>query len=250
MHEIGRPQLLQCLAVVPVYAIGEELSFPHPSLATPAGLLAVGGDLEPERILLAYANGIFPWYSEGRPLMWWCPRPRLVLEPKALRVGRSLRKAMKRRPYRITLDRAFGDVMKACATVERPDQDGTWITRDLTAAFVELHRRGLAHSIEAWEGDELVGGLYGLSLGRVFFGESMFAKKPDASKIAFVHLVRQLAAWDFELIDCQVVTDHLVRFGAQTLELEEFLERLELAVGHPTRLGPWQLEGDEDGAAA
>ncbi|MEM6992310.1 MAG: leucyl/phenylalanyl-tRNA--protein transferase [Myxococcota bacterium] len=235
---------------MPVYALNDELVFPHPSLATEEGLLAVGGDLSPERMLLAYANGIFPWYSEGRPLMWWCPRPRLVLRPSELRVGRTLRKNIKRRRYRVTLDRAFSRVMAACATVPRPDQDGTWITKDLTAAFVELHRRGLAHSVEAWEGDELVGGLYGLSLGRVFFGESMFARRPDASKVAFVHLVRQLAAWDFDMVDCQVVTDHLVRFGATSIPLEDFLARLEVGLAAPTRRGRWSLEADTDGAAA
>ncbi len=235
---------------MPVYALNEELVFPHPSLATEEGLLAVGGDLSPQRMVLAYANGIFPWYSEGRPLMWWCPRPRLVLEPRALRVGRSLRKTIKRRRYRVTLDQAFSQVMAACATVPRPDQDGTWITKDLTEAFIELHRRGLAHSVEAWEDDELVGGLYGLSLGRVFFGESMFARRPDASKVAFVRLVQQLAAWDFDMIDCQVVTDHLVRFGAKELDLDAFLLRLEREVAAETRYGPWALEQDADGAAA
>lgn len=238
------------LCLVPVYALSEELVFPHPSLATEDGLLAVGGDLSPERMLLAYANGIFPWYSEGRPLMWWCPRPRLILQPQDLRVGRTLRKTIKRRRYRITCDQAFDRVMAACADVPRPDQDGTWITADLTEAFAELHRRGVAHSIEAWEDDELVGGLYGLALGRIFFGESMFALRPDASKVAFVHLVRQLAAWDFDLVDCQVVTDHLTRFGAETIELDAFLDRLEAGVGAPTRLGPWQFDALADGAAA
>ena len=230
---------------MPVYALSEELVFPHPSLATEEGMLAVGGDLSPERVLLAYANGIFPWYSEGRPLMWWCPRPRLVLSPSELRVGRTLRKVLKRRPYRITLDTAFTDVMRACATVPRPDQDGTWITEALAATFTELHEQGVAHSVEAWDGDELVGGLYGLSLGRAFFGESMFAKRPNASKVAFVHLVRQLHAWDFDLVDCQVVTDHMVSFGARTIELDAFLERLERIVGVPTRKGPWVFDAEK-----
>ena len=235
---------------VSVYALNEELVFPHPSLANEDGLLAVGGDLSPQRIVLAYANGIFPWYSEGRPLAWWCPRPRLVLTPSELRVGRTLRKTIKRRRYRITFDEAFSEVMAACATVPREGQDGTWITKDLTAAFVELHRRGLAHSVEAWEDDVLVGGLYGLSMGRVFFGESMFADRPDASKVAFVHLVRQLAAWNFEMVDCQVVTDHLVRFGAVSIELDTFLERLEHGLVADTRYGPWVAQPDADGAAA
>lgn len=227
---------------MPVYALTDELRFPHPSQAADGGLLAVGGDLRPERLILAYSHGIFPWYSEGRPILWWCPSPRLVLEPSKLHVPRSLRKTMRREPYRITLDQAFEDVIDACARMPRPDQDGTWITRDLRAAFVRLHHLGIAHSVEAWEGDALVGGLYGLSLGTAFFGESMFARRRDASKVAFVTLVRQLERWGFDLVDCQVVTDHLVRFGAVELELDDFLERLARAVDRPTRRGPWAFD--------
>jgi leucyl/phenylalanyl-tRNA--protein transferase len=227
---------------VPVFALTDALRFPHPSQAADGGLLAVGGDLRPERLILAYSHGIFPWYSEGRPILWWCPTPRLVLEPSALHVGRSLRKAMRREPYRITLDQAFEQVIDECARMPRPDQDGTWITRDLRAAFLRLHDLGIAHSVEAWEGDELVGGLYGLSLGTAFFGESMFARRPDASKIAFVVLVRQLERWGFDLVDCQVVTEHLVRFGAFELELEAFLDRLGRAVEKPSLRGPWRFD--------
>jgi leucyl/phenylalanyl-tRNA--protein transferase len=190
---------------------------------------------------LAYSNGIFPWYSEGRDILWWCPAPRLVLEPHALHVPRSLRKVMRREPYRITLDRAFARVIDACAAVPRPEQDGTWITAAMRAAYIELHRLGLAHSVEAWEDDTLVGGLYGLSLGAAFFGESMFAHRPDASKVAFVALARQLQRWSFDLIDCQVVTEHLVRFGAHEIPLDDFLQRLEIAVEKPTRHGPWSF---------
>jgi leucyl/phenylalanyl-tRNA---protein transferase len=229
---------------MPVYRLSEELSFPHPTLAAEGGLLAVGGDLRLERILLAYRNGIFPWYSEGRPILWWCPAPRLVLFPRELRIGRSLVKALRRDPYRITLDQHFRGVMQACAETPRPGQDGTWITQDLEQAFVALHEQGLAHSVEAWEGDDLVGGLYGLAIGRVFFGESMFARRPDASKIAFVRLVRQLDAWDFDLIDCQVVTEHLVRFGAREIELEPFLELLRYSVDRPMLPGPWSFDAD------
>ena len=227
---------------MPVFALTDALRFPHPSQAADGGLLAVGGDLRPERLILAYSNGIFPWYSEGRPILWWCPTPRLVLEPSSLHVGRSLRKAMRREPYRITLDQAFEQVIDECARMPRPDQDGTWITRDLRAAFLRLHNLGIAHSVEAWEGDALVGGLYGLSLGAAFFGESMFARRPDASKIAFVMLVRQLERWGFDLVDCQVVTEHLVRFGAVELELEPFLDRLARAVDQPTLRGPWRFD--------
>jgi leucyl/phenylalanyl-tRNA--protein transferase len=227
---------------VPVFALTDELRFPHPSQAADGGLLAVGGDLRPERLILAYSHGIFPWYSEGRPILWWCPSPRLVLEPRELYIGRSLRKAMRREPYRITMDTAFEQVIDECARAPRPDQDGTWITRDMRAAFVRLHQLGIAHSVEAWRGTDLAGGLYGLSLGTAFFGESMFARFPDASKLAFVALVHQLERWNFDLVDCQVVTDHLVRFGAQELELDEFLDKLELAVAHPTRRGPWRFD--------
>jgi leucyl/phenylalanyl-tRNA--protein transferase len=165
-----------------------------------------------------------------------------VLEPGALRVSRSLRKAMRREPYRITVDRDFSGVIDACGRTPRPEQDGTWITDEMREAYVELHRRGVAHSVEAWESDRLVGGVYGLSLGRTFFGESMFAHRPDASKIAFVRLVTQLQAWSFDLIDCQVVTEHLVRFGAHEIDLDDFLERLERSVAHPTRRGPWTFD--------
>ncbi len=227
---------------MPVFALTDELSFPHPSLATEEGLLAVGGDLSPERLVLAYRNGIFPWYSDERPILWWCPSPRLVLLPEELHVSRSIRKAARRSPYRITLDLAFAEVIQACAGTPRPGQHGTWITAEMQEAYIELYRRGIAHSVEAWDGDALVGGVYGLSLGSVFFGESMFARRPDASKLAFVRLVEQLRAWGFTMIDCQVVTDHLLRFGAREIDLEEFLVRLDEGMEAPTRRGRWRWE--------
>ena len=227
---------------MPVYQLPKDLVFPDPALADDEGLLAVGGDLSAERLVLAYQHGIFPWYSEGRPILWWCPRPRLVLVPEELRINRSLRKAMRRAPYRITVDTAFDAVLAACAQTPRPDQGGTWITGDMRAAYGELHRLGIAHSVEAWQGDTLVGGLYGLALGTAFFGESMFALAPDASKIAFATLVQQLHAWSFRLIDCQVVTEHLVRFGAREFELGDFLGRLDVATGERHRKGPWRFD--------
>jgi leucyl/phenylalanyl-tRNA--protein transferase len=227
---------------MPVYALSEELAFPHPSLAEPNGLLAVGGDLSPERLILAYRNGIFPWYSGDNPILWWCPSPRPVLFPDDLCVGRSLRKTIRRDPYRITMDRAFTDVVEECATVPRPGQEGTWITPEMQAAYVELHELGVAHSVEAWEEDDLVGGLYGVSLGGAFFGESMFARRPDASKIAFVRLVLQLSTWGFRLVDCQVETEHLHRFGARDLPLDDFLEQLGHALELPTRPGQWAFD--------
>lgn len=224
---------------MPVFALTEELRFPHPSLANAGGLLAIGGDLRPERVLLAYRSGIFPWYSEGRPILWWCPSPRLVLDPANLSVGRSLRKVLRRNRYTVTVDLDFRGVIDACAATPRAGQDGTWITSAVRQAFLELHRLGYAHSVEAWHDGVLAGGLYGLAIGGSFFGESMFASQPDASKVAFTHLVRQLAVWGFDLVDCQVVTDHLVRFGAVEIDLEAFLAQLGRSVARPTRLGPW-----------
>ena len=230
------------LAPVAVYRLDERLLFPNPELADDSGLLAVGGDLSTERLLLAYSHGIFPWYQQGLPILWHSPDPRMVLRAGDLHVGRSLDKAVRRRPYELRLDTAFAEVLEACAETARPDQDGTWITEDMKAAYRELHRLGFAHSAEAWLGDRLVGGLYGVSLGAGFFGESMFAFEPDASKIAFVTLVRQLAAWGIGLIDCQVYTEHLARFGADLVPRDEFLAMLEDALEHPTRRGPWSLD--------
>ncbi|HLT34703.1 MAG TPA: leucyl/phenylalanyl-tRNA--protein transferase, partial [Enhygromyxa sp.] len=199
---------------MPVRLIRGDQPLPGPEDADPRGLVAVGGDLRPARLLDAYRRGIFPWYGEGLPILWHSPDPRFVLEPAGLRVNRSLRKAIRRRPYRLTLDTAFERVIRHCAAIARPDQDGTWITNDMMAAYEQLYALGHAHSVEAWQSDELVGGVYGVAIGAVFCGESMFALAPDASKIAFVHLVRQLERWGFELIDCQVHTEHLERFGA------------------------------------
>lgn len=225
-----------------VYRLTDALVFPDPHLADDDGLLAVGGDLSPERLLLAYAHGIFPWSSEGEPILWWCPSPRMVLFPAELEVNRSLVKALRRAPYRLSADTAFEAVMRACAATPRPGQEGTWITEPLIAGFCALHRRGLAHSVEAWEGEELVGGLYGLAIGRVFCGESMFARRPDASKIAFVRLCRRLQEWGFELIDCQMATAHLARFGAREIDLDDYLDRLRASILAPWRIGPWSLE--------
>ena len=227
---------------MPIFRLDKRLAFPPPHLADDNGILAVGGDLAPERLLLAYSIGIFPWYSEDLPIIWHSPDPRMVLTPELLHVPRSLRKAMRKRPYEIRLDTAFARVIEACASAPREDQDGTWITDEMRDAYIELHRLGLAHSAEAWRDGELVGGLYGVSLGGAFFGESMFAHAPDASKIAFITLARQLDAWDIGLIDCQVYTEHLARFGAEEWPRERFLDVLARALDQPTRVGPWQLE--------
>ncbi|GAB5548425.1 MAG: leucyl/phenylalanyl-tRNA--protein transferase [Sandaracinaceae bacterium] len=226
---------------MPVYLLTDELLFPPPEGASPEGVVAIGGDFAPERLLLAYGQGIFPWPTEGFPLLWFSPDPRFVLRPTETRINRTLRKQLARSPYRITADTAFDEVIRACADVPRPGQSGTWITDDLIDGYDELHARGFAHSVEAWEDDTLVGGVYGVSLGGVFFGESMFAASPDASKIAFVTLMGNLAEWDFDLVDCQVHTDHLERFGACRVKRASFLARLHESLEKPTRRGPWRL---------
>jgi leucyl/phenylalanyl-tRNA--protein transferase len=228
---------------MPVFRLSDALVFPDPRLADDGGLLAIGGDLRPERLLLAYASGIFPWYAAGSPILWHSPDPRMVLEAPRLIVNRSLAKTLRRGRYRLTLDTAFDDVVRACAGVPRPGQDGTWITEEMIAAYGELFRLGFAHSVEAWEDDVLAGGVYGVSLGGAFFGESMFARRPDASKVAFATLVGRLRAWEIELVDCQVHTEHLERFGAEEWPRARFLAALEVALERPTRRGRWSLDG-------
>jgi leucyl/phenylalanyl-tRNA--protein transferase len=232
---------------MPVWRLSQELAFPPPEGADPSGVVAVGGDLRPERLLLAYSQGIFPWPAPGLPLLWHSPDPRMVLRPRELRVSRSLRKTLRRGCYRVSLDRAFGRVIRACAEIPRPGQDGTWITPEMTLAYEELHARGFAHSAEAWLGEELAGGLYGLSLGGCFFGESMFALRPDASKVAFATLVRKLAAWDFDLVDCQIHTEHLARLGAREWSRARFLRALRRSLARPTRRGRWTLGAERPG---
>jgi leucyl/phenylalanyl-tRNA---protein transferase len=223
---------------VPVYKLDHRLWFP-PVERAEEGLLAVGGDLSPERLLLAYASGIFPWYEEGLPILWHSPDPRMVLDVNDLHVPRSLGKAMRRQPYEIRLDTAFTRVMRACGEVPRRGQDGTWVTAEMIEAYARLHDLGFAHSAEAWRGDELVGGLYGVCLGSIFFGESMFARAADASKIAFVTLVGLLAARGVTHIDCQVYTEHLERFGAEEIPRARYLQLLREALERPTLRGRW-----------
>jgi leucyl/phenylalanyl-tRNA---protein transferase len=227
---------------VAIYRLASEPVFPDPSEAEPDGLLAVGGDLSPERLLQAYAAGIFPWFSESSPILWWSPDPRLVLEPSWLRVSRSLARTIRRGRYRVRADSAFGEVIRRCAEKPRPGQDGTWITDEMAFAYERLHRLGFAHSFEAWEDETLAGGLYGVSLGGAFFGESMYADRPDASKVAFVRAVEWLAGWDVGLIDCQVKTEHLARMGAREVPRRRFLRDLERALEKPTLRGKWDLD--------
>lgn len=195
------------------------------ALADPNGLLAAGGDLSAERLLAAYRQGIFPWYSDGQPILWWSPDPRMVLFVSEFRVPRSLRKVVARQRFEIRVDSAFRRVIEACAE-PRADQGGTWITAAMVDAYTELHRRGYAHSVEAWQGDALVGGLYGVAIGRMFFGESMFTRAPEASKVALVHLIDLLSRRAMPMIDCQQQTEHLARFGARPIPRREFAERL------------------------
>lgn len=224
--------------------------FPPPERATPDGVLAVGGSPEPDLLLAAYSRGIFPWPHEGLPLLWFCPDPRFVLPPAEAHIGRSLRKVMRRGTFEVRADTAFKEVMRACARKRRPGQRGTWITRDMLRGYTALHERGYAHSIEAWQDGRLVGGLYGISLGAVFYGESMFADAPDASKVAFATLLGNLIRWDFQLVDCQTYTDHLASFGAEEWPRDEFLGALEHALQAPTRMGPWHFELGPAEAAA
>lgn len=228
---------------MPIFALSDKHTFPPAHLAEKAGLLAIGGDLSPQRILTAYKNGIFPWYSEGEPILWWSPNPRLVLYPKELKVSTSLKKVMKKNLFTITMDTAFYEVINACAQVRVKKNEGTWITDEMKTAYVKLHQMGFAHSVEAWQEDKLAGGLYGLCLGKCFFGESMFSTVSNASKVAFVKLVEFLIAHDIDLIDCQVKTDHLIRFGAREIPRKKFLDHLERSLGHPTLKGPWEYKG-------
>lgn len=217
--------------------------FPPTQLALrdPNGLLAVGGDLSPERLLAAYRRGIFPWYSEGQPILWWTPDPRAVLFPSRLHLSRRLRRTLRREPFRVTLDEAFAGVMEACAQ-PRKEGPGTWITPAMMEAYLRLHRLGHAHSIECWADGDLVGGLYGIAIGQAFFGESMFSRRTDASKVALAYLVKQLEAWGFGLLDCQVSSPHMTTLGATTLPRRDFERLLDRLCDQPGRPGPWRME--------
>lgn len=208
-------------------ALNPHQAFPSldKALGEPNGLIAVGGCLSPQRILNAYRNGIFPWFNPGEPILWWSPDPRLVLFPDKLNVSRSLQKTLRKQLFEIRYDTAFEQVIAACAE-PRTYQGGTWITEDMKQAYLKLHTLGIAHSVEAWQDRQLVGGLYGIGIGRVFFGESMFHRKTDASKVVFAHLVRQLTAWHYQLIDCQVSSEHLFSLGAEEIPRAVFADLL------------------------
>jgi leucyl/phenylalanyl-tRNA--protein transferase len=227
---------------MPIFRLVDEPIFPPPDYADPSGLLAVGGDLSKERLLEAYRLGIFPWYSDDQPILWWSPDPRLVLDLKDFGISRSLRKTLKKGVFQVTFDHAFEQVIQACAVVPRAAQNGTWITEEMQEAYINLHGLGYAHSVESWFGGKLAGGLYGVSLGKAFFGESMFHLKTDASKVALATLVDKLKSWDFHFIDSQMTTEHMVRLGAKELPRRIFLKRLQSALRHPTRRGRWHID--------
>jgi len=222
-----------------------ETEFPSVNHATDEGLVAVGGELTTARILSAYRHGIFPWYSDEQPVLWWSPEPRAVLFPEGIRITRSLRKALRNKGFHVTADRDFPAVIHACAEPRgNPPHGGTWITDDMKRAYIELHELGYGHSIEVWLEKRLVGGVYGLSLGRAFFGESMFSRVNDASKVALVHLARYAGSHDIDFIDCQLPTGHLSRMGAINMSRGAYLDILSLALQGPDRVGPWSLPDD------
>lgn len=224
--------------------IDPQLAFPDPRLAAAHGLVAVGGDYRPERLLAAYSSGIFPWPSDELPFAWFSPDPRMVLPPDRLHVGRSLRKTLRRGRFEVRYDTAFERVVRACARAPRGDGYGTWLTEPLIDGFIGLYRLGFAHSVEAWRGGRLVGGLYGVALGAIFCGESMFHHEPDASKVAFVALTERLRAWRYLLIDCQVYSDHLAALGAREWPRTRYLEVLRSALRRPVRRGSWNDADD------
>lgn len=225
-----------------IYRLFDEPVFPDPEEADPDGLLAVGGDLSPRRLINAYACGIFPWYAEESPILWWSTNPRMVLIPDEFHLPRSLRRVLNKKTFTFTLDTQFRAVIRRCACCPRPAQEGTWIVEEMVDAYIALHELGYAHSVEAWLDGELAGGLYGVSLGSVFYGESMFHHVPDASKAAFAVFVEQLGKWGFTLIDCQQTTQHLLRFGAREIQRYRFLSMVREGVARPPRMGKWRFD--------
>lgn len=214
---------------MPLFALDNELAFPPPSLAEPDGLLAMGGDLSPQRLLLAYKNGIFPWY-EGSHILWWCPDPRFVLFPPELKISKSVKPLLNRNEFEFTINKAFRDVIRQCKKIERSGQDGTWITNEVEKGYIKMHELGYAHSVEVWKDGKLAGGLYGIKLGKVFFGESMFSHVSNASRYAFIRYVQLLREEGVELIDCQVYTEYLESMGAKMITREDFLRLLKSLV--------------------
>lgn len=226
---------------MPVYLLDNDLHlFPPVDQALEDGLLAIGGDLKPARLLEAYANGIFPWYDEDHPIMWWSPDPRMVLIPSQMIVSKSLRQAIKNNVFQVKFDEQFETVIKACGNINRKNQAGSWITKEMVAAYVKLHTLGYAHSVETYHDGQLAGGLYGVSLGGIFFGESMFHTQSNASKVALFHLVQFAMEMGIELIDVQQKTSHLASLGAKTIKRDAFLASLKILLSRPTIKGNWK----------
>lgn len=222
-----------------VYRLSQDLIFPDPQEADDDGLLAVGGDLSPSRVLLAYHYGIFPWYSDDQPYMWWSPNPRMLLFPQQFHVSKTLKRKLKSERYQVRFDTKFETVIRACAEIPRSHEKGTWITEEMMEVYTELHRMGYGHSVEVYDDGKLIGGQYGLSLGKAFFGESMFSYEKDGSKIAFANLAALLKIWDFDFIDCQLPTDHLKSLGAAEVPRTEYLQRLDETLGFEHHRCSW-----------
>lgn len=215
---------------MPIYLLNESPLMPDPSQADAEGLVAIGGDLDHKRLINAYRSGIFPWYEEGSEILWWCPNPRLVLFPEDLKISKSARSLLKKNYFNVTYNQQFMEVIANCKDIERNDQGGTWITDEMEKAYTNLHNLGYAHSVEVWYENKLVGGLYGIRLGNIYFGESMYSKVSNASKIGFIHLVKDLEVKGVEMIDCQIKTDHLMSLGAKEISREDFLKTLKKSI--------------------
>lgn len=224
---------------MPIYLLNEKLIFPNPENSDSSGLIAVGGDLSIERLLLAYRKGIFPWYSEGDPILWFSPDPRLIFYPSQFTPSKSLQKVIKTSKFDVKFDQSFETIIKNCAEVNRIGQTGTWITEGMIDSYIKLHEEGYAHSVETYFESELVGGLYGVSLGGAFFGESMFHKVSNASKVAFYYLMKKCKKWNFDFIDSQVSTDHMKAMGAKEISRTEFLKILSKTLDKETKKGKW-----------
>ncbi|MCP5109129.1 MAG: leucyl/phenylalanyl-tRNA--protein transferase [bacterium] len=227
---------------MPIFLLSEDITFPPAEMADPEGIVAVGGDLSPPRLLNAYASGIFPWYSEGEPILWWSPPIRMVLFPEEIHISRSMKRLLNKKPphFQLTVDRHFPKVIENCRA-PRKNQPGTWITPEMRSAYTRLHELGYAHSVEVWQDRELVGGIYGISLGKCFFGESMFSKKSNASKFVFIKLAQQLVKMEFLMLDCQVPSQHLVTLGAGEIPRHDFLALLKEGLKYETRVGNWDF---------
>ena len=211
---------------MPVYQLSDEIMFPNPDLAEEDGLLAVGGDLSFERLILAYCNGIFPWYSEGEPILWWCPKPRFIIKPSEINISKSMKRVFNKGEFKVTFDKDFNEVIKNCKEL-RENKEGTWITNEIMEAYINLHKKGFATSVEVYKDQELVGGLYGVKIGKCFFGESMFSKKSNASKVALISICKKLEEEGYIFLDCQMHTNHLESMGGKFVSWEEFKEMLQ-----------------------